>query len=166
MSNKLLVSLFQYKAWANRDMFEVLRAVPEGQHAREMFIITLTLDHVCVVDRIFQARIAGEPHDFASVVSARAPKLDALWENVSATDQWYIDYAGSASPAHLGEVIDFTFVDDGTPGRMTREEMLGHVLTHGNSHRGAVGKMLEGMGVAGPADMFTSFLHRDRKAAG
>ena len=39
-----------------------------------------------------------------------------------------------------------------------------HVITIGASHRGAIGKMLEGMGVAGSSDMVTSFT-RERPAA-
>jgi uncharacterized damage-inducible protein DinB len=124
----------------------------------------MTLDHVSIVDRIFRARLIGEDHGFSGVVGARAPTLDALAETVAATDQWYVDYVGSASSEALGEAVDFTFVADGMAGRMTREEMLGHVLTHGHSHRGAVGQMLQGLKVRGPADMFTTFLHRDHAA--
>jgi uncharacterized damage-inducible protein DinB len=88
------------------------------------------------------------------------PRLNELAETVRATDAWYIDYVRSASEAELAEPVDFTFVADGMSGRMTREAMLGHVLTHGASHRGAVGKMLEILEVEGPPDMVTTFLHR------
>jgi uncharacterized damage-inducible protein DinB len=163
MPNELLSSLFQYKAWANRGMFEVLRRVPDGQHTGVMVVAILTLDHVAIVDRIFRARLAGEPEPFEAVVSSTMPKLDELWDSVRTTDEWYVSFVRSASQSELDEIIHFTFVADRLPGRMSRAEILGHVLTHGNSHRGAVGKMLEGISVAGPADMFTTFLHRSQR---
>jgi len=166
MSKKLLISLFQYKAWANRELFSVLQSIPDGRHPTEMIVILFTLDHVSTVDRIFKAHLVGDHHAFGAVVSSTMPNLSALWHTVSATDQWYVNYVQSVSQSELDETLDFSFVADGLPGRMTREEMLGHVLTHGNSHRGAVGKMLEGINAPTPADMFTSFLHRGRSPGG
>jgi uncharacterized damage-inducible protein DinB len=69
-----------------------------------------------------------------------------------------VDYVGTASPAELDEVVEFTYVADGEPGRMTKGEMLGHVLTHANSHRGQIGELLGRLGVDGPPDMLTTFL--------
>lgn len=160
MSTKLLTSLFEHKAWANREMFEALRKVPADANRRDMAVILFTLDHLSITDQIFKANLTGQDHAFKAVVAGAMPKLDELAETVRATDAWYVDYVKSASAADLGERIDFTFVADGMAGRMTREEMLAHVLTHGASHRGAVGKMLETLQVEGPPDMFTTFVHR------
>ena len=44
-------------------------------------------------------------------------------------------------------------------GRMTREEMLLHVITHGAYHRGQVGQILRAAEVLPPRDIFTRFLH-------
>jgi uncharacterized damage-inducible protein DinB len=46
---------------------------------------------------------------------------------------------------------------------MTKSQMLAHVITHGVSHRGAIGKLLEALNVAGAPDMVTTF---QRQAAG
>jgi uncharacterized damage-inducible protein DinB len=98
-------------------------------------------------------------------VANRFPDLDALSRTMSETDAWYLDYVGRVSAVELDEEVAFTFVDDGSPGRMTRGEMLAHVITHGASHRGAIGKMLEGLGVQGAPDMVTTF-HRESLSAG
>ncbi len=45
---------------------------------------------------------------------------------------------------------------------MTRGEMLGHILTHGNSHRGAIGQVLGTIKVKGAPDMLTSYLSSKR----
>jgi uncharacterized damage-inducible protein DinB len=158
MTAKLLTSLFRYKAWANQGLIDALETIPEDADRRQRSVIVLTLDHTSLVDRVFKARILGEAPGFESVVSGRVPALDDLRRTMSATDAWYVDYVGAASPAELDEVVEFTYVADGEPGRMTRGEMLGHVLTHANSHRGQIGELLGRLGVAGAPDMLTTFL--------
>ena len=158
MTAKLLTSLFAYKAWANQELVDALETIPEETDRRARAVIVLTLDHTSIVDQIFRARLTGETPAFERVVSARPPPLADLRRTMATTDAWYIDYVRTASPTELDEAIDFTYVADGEPGRMTRGEMLGHVLTHSNSHRGAIGEMLGRLGVDGPGDMLTTFL--------
>ena len=158
MTAKLLTSLFRYKAWANQGMIDALETIPADADRRQRAVIVLTLDHTSLVDQIFKARILGEAPPFESVVSARVPALDDLRRTMAETDAWYVDYVGSATPADLDEVLTFTYVADGEPGRMTKGEMLGHVLTHANSHRGQIGELLGRLGVDGPPDMLTTFL--------
>jgi uncharacterized damage-inducible protein DinB len=59
----------------------------------------------------------------------------------------------------LAERIDFTFTD-GAPGRMSREEMLMHVITHGVGHRGQISAVMLLNSVSPPRDGFTSHLHQ------
>jgi hypothetical protein len=54
------------------------------------------------------------------------------------TDRWYLEYVPRLSADELAEPIEFAFTD-GAQGRMSREEMLAHVITHGGYHRGDVG---------------------------
>ena len=127
--------------------------------SREMAVILFTLDHTSIVDQIFKAHLSGGTPGFTGVVAGRMPDLDTLSRTLAETDAWYLDYVGRVSPAELESEVAFTFVDDGAPGRMTRGEMLAHVITHGASHRGAIGKMLESLGVRGASDMVTP-IHR------
>lgn len=163
MSTTFLTTLFRHKAWCNRGFVEALRVAPADVDRRQMAIALFTLDHTSIVDQIFKAHLSGEPHGFAGVVADRFPDLDALSRTMSETDAWYLDYVGRLSPADLDDEVDFTFVDDGSPGRMTRGEMLAHVITHGASHRGAIGKMLETLKVPGAPDMVTTFHHEAGK---
>jgi len=59
----------------------------------------------------------------------------------------------------LAERIDFTFTD-GAPGRMSREEMLMHVITHGVGHRGQVSAVMLLNDVKPANDGFTTYLHK------
>jgi uncharacterized damage-inducible protein DinB len=159
MTNPLLTSLFKYKAWANQGLITALQGIPPDADRRQRAVAILTLEHTSIVDRIFQARLKGEAPAFEAVVSGRTPALDDLRRTLAETDAWYVGYVDAVSPAELDQVVEFTFVADGDPGRMTKGEMLGHVLTHANSHRGTIGEMLGQMGADGAPDMLTTFLH-------
>jgi uncharacterized damage-inducible protein DinB len=164
MPNDFLISLFEHKAWCNRGLIAALRAAPEDADRGRMAVVLLTLDHTAIVDQIFQARLSGAEPGFEAVVAARLPDLDALAATMAATDAWYLDYARRVTAAELERVVDFTFVDEGDAGRMTKGQMLAHVITHSASHRGAIGKMLEALKVAGASDMVTSFVRETRRA--
>ena len=157
MPNTFLVSLFEHKAWCNRGLIEALRAAPEDADRMGMAIALLTLEHTAIVDQIFKARLCGEDPGFTSVVGGRPPKVDELCARMRETDAWYLDYAGRVSPAELETPVAFKFISDDDEGRMTKGQILAHVITHSASHRGAIGQMLETMNVRGAPDMVTSF---------
>jgi uncharacterized damage-inducible protein DinB len=58
----------------------------------------------------------------------------------------------------LAERIDFAFTD-GAPGRMSREEMLIHVITHGVGHRGQISAVMLLNSMQPAKDGFTTYLH-------
>jgi uncharacterized damage-inducible protein DinB len=153
-----LLSLFNFKAWADAELIATLRTVDAGAHEAGWRTAIRTFNHIHVVDRIFQAHLLGQPHGLDGTNTPETPALDDLAAAVTAVDQWYIDQVASLSPTQLGEVLRFDFTD-GDSGCMTREEILMHVLAHGGYHRGAVGQVLRGLGVAPPRELYTRFLH-------
>ena len=158
MQSTTLTSLFGYKAWANEELFAVLASLPE-QHAEQVRFCIRVLNHIYVVDRIFRAHLSGEPRPFDSTGTKDTPELDQLRREVAATDAWYTQYVATLLPAQRAEVLDFTFTD-GDRGRMSREEVLLHVVTHGGYHRGNVGQVLRVLSVPAPRDLYTKFLHQ------
>jgi uncharacterized damage-inducible protein DinB len=82
---------------------------------------------------------------------------------VEATDAWFVGRVSRLTKPALAEVLSFTFTD-GDAGRMTREEILLHVLTHGGYHRGNVGQVLKSIPVSPPSDFYTKFLHTSEPA--
>jgi uncharacterized damage-inducible protein DinB len=162
MADNFLVTLFEHKAWCNRKLVEALRAVPAEADRGKLVVMLVTFDHTSRVDQVFKAHLRGVEHGLAAVVASEFPDLDALAARLAETDAWYINYAKRVSRAELDTVVEFTFLD-GDAGRMTRSEMLAHVVTHGASHRGAIGKMLETMGVRGAPDMVTTFSRQTRE---
>jgi uncharacterized damage-inducible protein DinB len=158
--NSILISLFEYKAWANTELHAALAEFDAQQHPSEFRAMLHILDHVNVVDRIFQGHLTGtSTSHFKATHSEQTPSLSELREVVSATDGWYLQFVSSISDERLKQRVHFTFVD-GDKGAMSCEEMLLHVITHGGYHRGSVGQMLEDMGLDSPPDSLTKFLHR------
>jgi len=160
MSDPFLLSLFEHKAWSNRRLVEALRTAPADVDRAKMGLVLFTLDHTSIVDQIFKAHLSGAGHGFTSVIAGALPELDGLGATMRETDAWYVDYAARVSPRELGTVVDFKYVGDPDEGRMTKAEMLAHVITHGASHRGSIGKLLEQMKVVGASDMVTTFRHK------
>ncbi|WP_442782438.1 DinB family protein [Collimonas fungivorans] len=158
-THKLLTTLFEYKAWANDTLFSTLAALPPESHEREKHDATRILNHVYVVDRIFEANLQRLPHDYRALNTTATPALADLRAAVRETDRWLLSYADTITEAELAEIVEFTFVD-GSAGRMSRGEMLTHLVTHGNYHRGAVGRILSQIGVPPQRDTLTVFLHR------
>ena len=67
------------------------------------------------------------------------------------------------TPAELTREISFVF-NDGDRGRMRVEEILLHLLTHGNIHRGMATRVLAEHGLERPQDTFAHFLHLTQPA--
>ncbi len=162
MPNDFLISLLEHKAWCNRRLIEALKAAPEDADRGQMAVVLLTLEHISIVDQIFKARLSDTAPGFEAVVGRRLPDLDAMNATMAETDAWYLDYARHVAPGELERVVEFNFVDEGDPGTMTKGQMLAHVITHSASHRGAIGKMLEGLKVPGASDMVTTFARETR----
>jgi len=158
MTMHTIQTLFAQKTWANNELFNLLATVNPGQHAQAVHTATRTLNHIYVVDRIFQAHLLGSPHGYTATNTDETPELAGLQFSVAETDAWYESYLATVSSAQLGEKISFRFTD-GDQGRMSREEMLLHVITHGAYHRGNVGQVLKSISIAPPRDLYTKFLH-------
>jgi uncharacterized damage-inducible protein DinB len=163
MATPFLVSLFEFKAWANRGFYRALASQPLDESRREVILALFTLDHASRVDRVFRARLEGMVLPIATVIAGERPNLQTLTAQVAETDAWYIDYVRGLSDADLDEIIAFDFVSDQDKGRMTRGEILAHVLTHTHSHRASVATMLEPLKIKLPSDMFTSFVSSGRQ---
>jgi uncharacterized damage-inducible protein DinB len=158
MSKNILQSLFAQKSWANSELFDVVVTMDDPAHAVSLHTAIRTLNHIYVVDRIFRAHLLGERHEYTATNTKETPNLGELQFAVAETDLWFEKYVSSTSGDTLGESLFFQFTD-GDAGKMTREEMLFHVITHGAYHRGNVGQVLKDISFVPPRDLYTKFLH-------
>src|SRR5436309_882752 len=124
--------LTRYNAWANKLIFDAVAGLPGDEATKERQSLfknmVHTLNHNYVIDLIWQAHLEGREHGFTARNSAE-PALAALWEAQQAVDRWYIDWAAAQSQSALAEEIRFMLIG-GTPGAMTRGEILLHVVNH------------------------------------
>jgi uncharacterized damage-inducible protein DinB len=159
---RTLERLFKYKATANDQILAATRLFDDASPAKEIAIRVLS--HTYVVDQIFAANLRGARHEYTSANASHAPSLEELSAAIKTSDRWYIDCVSRLDETKLAESIDFTFTD-GAPGRMSREEMLMHVTTHGEYHRGQVGLIMMQNSIMPPSDGFTSYLHKAEASA-
>jgi uncharacterized damage-inducible protein DinB len=163
-----LQRLFSYKAWANDELLAALARL--GGESPVTGLAIKALSHAYIVDRVFAAHMKRKAHGYTSTNFSEMPTLEDLSADMRASDREYIDYVSSLDDARLQERIDFAFTD-GAPGRMSREEILLHVITHGVGHRGQVSAVMLLNGLTPAKDGFTTYLHeaeastRRRKAA-
>jgi uncharacterized damage-inducible protein DinB len=133
--------LTRYNAWANKLIFEAVAALPPGEATKERQTLfrnmVHSLNHLYVIDRIWQAHLEGREHGYEARNTKDHPPLDDLWRQQQAVDAWYIAWSDALTPAALDEEVSFTFVGGGE-GVLTRGDILLHVVNHTSYHRGFV----------------------------
>ena len=141
MDPKKARMLLGYNAWANRLIFDAVAALPPGEPTRERQTLfrnmVHTLNHNYVIDLIWQAHLEGREHGFAARNTPSHPPLEDLWRAQQAIDRWYLDWADAQTQASLDEAVDFTLIG-GNRGRMSRGDIVLHVVNHTTYHRGFV----------------------------
>lgn len=157
-----LRNLFRYKAWADEELLAALAGL--GRESPVTRPAVKALSHAYVVDRIFAAHLRRETHAYKSANLQEMPALEELASNIRKSDAEYIDYVSQLDAGQLAERIDFVFTD-GAAGRMSREEMLLHVINHGTGHRGQVSAVMLLNSVAPAKDGFTTYLHEAQASA-
>lgn len=133
--------LTRYNAWANKVMFDAVAALPEGEATKERKSLfrnmVHTLNHNYVIDLIWQAHLEGREHGFEARNTREHPPLAELWRAQQVVDGWYRNWSDAQTDDALNEEVRFTLIG-GTPGAMTRGEILLHVVNHTSYHRGFV----------------------------
>lgn len=153
--------LTRYNAWADRLIFDAVAGLPEGEATKprtSLFKnIVHTLNHIYVIDLIFQAHLQGREHGFAARNTAGYPALEELRQAQLALDDWYVAWSDAITEGALNEKVGFTFVGGGQ-GVMTRAEMILHVVNHTTYHRGFVADLLHQVPARPPTTDLPVFL--------
>lgn len=149
--------LIAIKQWADRGLYDVISRNFDRLNGEEASIMLRVLDHIHVVDRIFQHHLRGIPHSFKAPRSEKLPELHALASSMREVDEWYTSYVGRLTEAELDQPVDFVFTS-GQPARMRRSEIILHVCLHGTYHRGNAGAVLQLKGIKPSRDSITDYL--------
>ncbi len=150
-------TLIRYKQWGDRGLHQVVGNEISRLDPGDASIVMRILDHIHVVDRIFQHHLQGLPSPFQAPRSERIPALEELSAATEAADDWYVAYVAGLSPREFDETMEFRY-SNGSPARMTRGEMILHVCLHGTYHRGNAGILLQKTGIVPNDDRMTDFL--------
>lgn len=136
--------LARYRMWADQHTFDAVAALPPGEAARErpthFRTMIGTLNHIYLVDLIWQAHLEGRDHGFRSRELMLHDDLSELRRVQQAANHWYIDWSERQSTSSLSETVGFRFIR-GECGVMTRGEILLHVVNHATYHRGWLAEM-------------------------
>ncbi|BAN26258.1 DinB family protein [Caballeronia insecticola] len=157
MSHQPHAQLIAIKRWADRGLCDVVSRNIERINAEDASIMMRILDHIHVVDRIFQHHLQGMPHTYRAARSERMPELEALVQSIQKVDDWYASYVDALGERDLEQAVDFVFTS-GKPARMRRSEIILHVCLHGTYHRGNAGALLQLRGIDPSRDSITDFL--------
>ncbi|HEX7651049.1 MAG TPA: DinB family protein [Noviherbaspirillum sp.] len=154
----VLVSAFQYKQWADRRTLDAAKSIEGSEDAQPLSFIRQQLNHMVIVEELFRARLLGDEPLHCSTNTEIVPSLNELDLKLTFSNQWLISYVADLHPETLNDQLSFEFVD-GQRGRMTRLEILFHLVNHGTYHRGAIGHALDLAKALRPADTYTVFIH-------
>ena len=153
--------LARYNAWADKLIHDAVAALPEGEAVKPRQSVfksmAHTLNHVYVIDHIFQAHLEGREHGYKARNTETHPPLPELWRQQEEIDAWYVDWSDRLTEDALQEKVAFTFVGGGE-GVMTRGEILLHVVNHTTYHRGFVADFFYQVPARPPTTDLTVFL--------
>ena len=159
-------TLVRYKAWADELLLAAVCALPAAELTAPRAIVfgslLRTLNHSYAMDHVWQCHLQGRPHGLVSRNPQHCPELGELVVAQREIDAWYVAYADGLPEEAMQQPVDFEFIGGGQ-GRMTRGEILLHVVNHTTYHRGHVADMLYALHVMPPTTDLPVFL---REAAG
>lgn len=157
MTRQPYEQLIEIKRWAGRGLYEVVCGNFDRLSSEDAFIMLRILDHIHVVDQIFQHHLLGRPHAFKAARSEQMPQLQPLADSAREVDDWYASYVGGLADSDFEQPVDFVFTS-GKPARLRRGQILLHVCLHGTYHRGNAGALLQLRGFTPSPDSITDFL--------
>jgi uncharacterized damage-inducible protein DinB len=160
-------SLARYKGWADDLTLRAVAALPPGEAARErptrFKSIIGTLNHSYVVDLIWQAHLEGREHGFTARDVVPHPELEGLTAAQRRANDWLLAWSEAQSATSLSEAVSFRMIS-GEPGRMTRGEILLHVVNHATFHRGFVSDLFFQVPAKSPSTDWNVFVLRGSSA--
>lgn len=159
MTTQPYPQLARYKQWADRGLYDVIAPNLGRLDTQDAAILLRILDHIHVVDTIFQHHLQGLPHGFAAPQSQDMPDFGALAESAKEVDDWYVSYAAHLPESEFDRPVDFVFTN-GSAARMRRSDIILHVCLHGAYHRGNAGILLYKNGIMPKDDRVTDFLEQ------
>ena len=165
---RTIKTLTRYNAWANKTIFDAVAALPgdEATKPRPTLFHNMvdTLNHLYVVDRIWQAHLEGREHGIPALNTVLHGELAALWRAQQEVDAWYIVWGDRLTASAAEEMLRFALIG-GNRGEMRRGDVVFHVVNHTSYHRGFVADMFFQVPARPPLTDLPIFLRESAAAA-
>ncbi|WP_020403432.1 DinB family protein [Gracilimonas tropica] len=138
--------LFEYDKWANDRIFEALKKLPSSEEQKETERL---FSHLLTAQRVWVNRIQEQPTppeiwpdlSVKEMEKLLNENLELLWQLISKKDE-VIQYQNSKGDSFQNSV----------------QEILMHVVIHGQHHRAQIASLLRQSGVTPPVTDFIFFL--------
>lgn len=148
-----LQRLLAYHGWAYAHLLAELASLPEEQYRAPcgLFFGSIhgTLNHLAVVDRLWLARVRGEPQTF--------DRLDAEAVTTLADFEGYLETGVAAWHNQLADLTDIELLAPvpyrnmaGEPFQRPLLDIVTHLVNHGTHHRGQITAALTAFGRPAP----------------
>ena len=154
------VELARYHAWANEVLFRELDKMSDQQRKQDcgLFFRSIhhTVDHLLLVNRLWMGRLTEKPFvaDFRTVQITDWEALkQALREDLADMAAWL----EQQEEDWFTKNVSFT-ASSGKASSMKASDILTHMLTHFNHHRGQVSTATTQMGGIAPEMDFVYYL--------
>src|ERR1700722_3384407 len=106
--------LARYNAWANSLIFAAVAGLPPGEATKPRITLSKNivhmLNHIHVIDLMFQAHLQGREHGFGARNTPDHPPLEELRQSQRELDSWFIRWSDEVSEESLAEPVSFKFV--------------------------------------------------------
>jgi uncharacterized damage-inducible protein DinB len=147
--SKGLAEMFQYNAWANRELYEACRSLTDEQLDTHVpgtsGSIREILVHIAGGQQTFILRTRGRQHEGELTRGSEWPGMDRLVEIISSTSNELIRIAETLNDE---EEVDLPY--QGKSYRFPTRFFLVHALTHSTEHRTEVKLALAQLGIETP----------------
>lgn len=135
---KMIHSLIRHMEWANQMILDTLAHKEECPEAMKL------LGHLLTAEQIWLARLEGrETRNAALWDKADFKKCEEL---VRMNKGLFLDYLKDMDDEKLSRIVTYTN-SKGNKYENTRQEILLHVIMHGQYHRGQINKKLRETGI-------------------
>jgi len=156
-----LEKLLSYHGWAYNRLLTSLEALTSEAYLAPcgLYFGSLhgTLNHLAVADRIWLARVRGEPTPFSHLDAEAAADRPALAGFLADGVRAWLELISQHDDASLSKLLTYRNMRGEAQHRRLADIVL-HLVNHGTHHRGQVSAVLTALGQPAPALDYIYFL--------
>lgn len=135
----------QYSVWANDRLYQKVDRLPDDAYRADRRLpfgsIHGTLNHICLVDRLWLHRCKGLEFSFTSLDEELYEDRTELQGAIRIGQESWEEYVRATPTFDFGTVKDY-FDTAGKSKQMQLGHMVMHCFNHGTHHRGQVSAAL------------------------